>query len=235
MAVIQRFASAAAVLAAQAKTALRNYGTALLWAGAVFALVAGIFACLGSAACHEAVPQVIEETDEIAEGAVEAGVEIVVLVIKELGSLTDPDPAPDPETKQAPEAPLPPAPDPDPDRNDRDCKINPRYRSWNFRSNLVCLSGQNWPRSVKEAHHIFVKAYQVRFDAILGPFQIHDPHFGAWWPTADHQHQKGRYQARWTRYLAQFSSYGPWLYGETLQEGKDIMRDFGFGTSDLYF
>ena len=209
-----------------------NFVRANRWAIVGLMMVAAILVCLASSACHEALPRVIEGTEEIAEGAVEAGVEIVVLVIREIGSMNDPAPEPEPETKQAPEAPLPPAPDPKADREDKDCQLK-SFTWWNFAYNLACDTKQNWQTRPygppnTQAHHVFPQKFQETFDAILGSGANHQPEFGQWWSTLDpptHQGSSGAYNVWWARF---FNSYRPSRpsYDQTLAFGGTVMGVF---------
>lgn len=224
MAVIQRFAAAAAVLAAQARAALRNYGTALLWAGAVFALVAGIFACLGSAACHEALPRVQPDDD-------------VIRRPREPEPISknpkwkwhpDPEPKPTPDPKLGPD-PVPVRdPTPDPERKDRNCKPRPFIRDY-FRENLACHTGENPPKGPlgDDAHHIFPWQFQVEFAEIFkNPFEIHDPANGAWWELRDHRYvRRAPYNNRWRGFLFAFPGRLP-PEMDTRAFGVQIMQEF---------
>jgi RHS repeat-associated protein len=237
LSVILAFQQQQAALATVAPAAARSGPIgANRWAIAGFALVAMILACLTSSACREAVPR------EIAEGAVEARVEIVVLVVREIGTLNDPDPEPEPETKQSPDAPLPPNPDPKRDRKDNICYpllLKSITLRW-FRYNLACYTGINWqkvggfygpPPKDFEAHHVFPRSpiryrLQEKFDKVLGLNQNHQPHFGSWWARSSHQSNKDKYNALWAAYFAG-KEPSPALYPEVLERGEGFMGQFG--------
>lgn len=227
LAVIERFVAAAAVLAAQARAALRNYATALLWAGAVFALVAGIFACLGSAACHVPLPRVQPDNDVIRQPREPEPIS----KNPKWKWNADPEPKPAPNPKLGPDPVPVPDPTPDPERKDRSC-YKPFTKRW-FKVNLVCYTGENWPGFLKQAHHVFPQAekkpnFQAMFNAVLGVNQNHHPRFGWWWKTQDHRDNWRPYNARWEEY---FTGKVPSaaLYSEVLQKGKEFMLDFGQG------
>jgi RHS repeat-associated protein len=231
--IMMQFVARAQALAAAAPVALRSgIAGANRWAIAGLVLVAAILTCLALPACHQAVPQVIEETGEVVEDAAEAAVELIVMVVGEIRTFYDPAPEPEPEPKRVPESPLPPQPDSEPDREDKKCRLK-SITWWNFDYNLACDTGKNWQTRPygppnTQAHHVFPRAFQEPFDQILGFSANHRPIFGQWWSTVDpptHQGSSSAYNREWRGF---FASYRPGLpgYGETLRFGGVVMGDF---------
>jgi RHS repeat-associated protein len=198
------------------------------WALAGFALVAAIFTCIVTPACHEVVPRVVEETDAIGTGAAEEAAELARDVAEFLRQVKEPSPKPEPKPKARPD-PIPPQlPDPKPDRKDRNCKPRPFTRDY-FRENLACHTGENPPEGPPgdDAHHIFPWQFQVEFAGIFkNPFEIHGPANGAWWELRDHRYvRRAPYNNRWRGFLLAFPGRLP-PEMDTRAFGVQIMQEF---------
>jgi RHS repeat-associated protein len=97
----------------------------------------------------------------------------------------------------------------------------PRGQVWtagNFRSNLSKLTGCNPPDA--QAHHVLPQEFEPGFRR--AGFDIHDPRFGTWWPTATHQRQAAQYNNEWRTFLQR-----PRTQREILDFARDIMRRYG--------
>ncbi len=89
----------------------------------------------------------------------------------------------------------------------------------NFRKNLIKLTKVN-PGKTFQAHHVFPQKFEAMFES--KGLNIHDPNYGSWWETVDHQAQAYDYNAAWEAFLASDPKMT-----EILDFGKRVMAQFG--------
>lgn len=94
-----------------------------------------------------------------------------------------------------------------------------RYSSATFRENLSRLTGVR-PGLVAQAHHVFPQKFAVQFQR-LG-INIHDPRYGAWWPSSSHAREAFFYNRAWELFLQTRPTTR-----EALAFGRALSRAFG--------
>ncbi len=218
--VMEGFAAIGKSLADLARAALRNPGTALIWAGTVFFLVATILTCILSPLCHigasvvtgraiDAVEEAKRQIPTIRPMTVALIVGVIAAVDACFSNTTT---------------------------LSSNCLPEPRCRysdftAGRFRKNLACFTGilPPWGPPLFDAHHVFPKKFESRFDAVPGIGTIHLPWYGMWVFRPYHRIMNWPYQERWREFLAEHPP-GTLTAAAVLQYGRITMADFGLPT-----
>ena len=100
------------------------------------------------------------------------------------------------------------------------------FKSWNFRKNLIQMTGNNIEDIIgKEAHHIFPQELAEKFMS-LG-INIHDPHFGSWVDATAHRSWSYAYNQRWKKLLRKNPSKS-----DIFNLALDLSKEYHF---DVFF
>ena len=94
------------------------------------------------------------------------------------------------------------------------------YTRSNFRKYLVKLTGID-PKDA-QAHHIFPRKFENNFNN-LG-INIHEPQYGTWWETKDHQHFKNKYNDKWGEFFKDENN----TKEDAFNKVKELAQEYGF-------
>ncbi len=93
----------------------------------------------------------------------------------------------------------------------------------NFRYNLGVRTGLTAQPSNINAHHVFPQTFITNFTA--AGIDIHNPDFGVWWLSPDHQQNSAAYNQAWANWFA--LNPNP-TANQIKAQGRVIMASFGF-------
>lgn len=100
----------------------------------------------------------------------------------------------------------------------------PIYKSFigsNFRHNLIQRTGFN--PSTAQAHHAFPQASEFSAFFTSKGLNVHNPSYGAWWPTSSHQINASAYNQMWRQWI---SANPGATQLEVLEFGRQVMAYF---------
>jgi len=202
--VVAYFMTQQQVLAARAPNDLRSLPGTRQWTLDAFALVAAIFMCFVTPACHIPVPSVVDGAIETVTDEMEEMHRDVDQFLREVLKAM-PDPQPNPKEKPEPKQPPVPLPDPTSETDRGPCKLSFPFSRHNFRQNLACVTSENYPAGPPgdDAHHIFPRKFEAEFAQIFWGDRtvIHSPYVGQWWERSDHRSRATAYNYRWETFL----------------------------------
>ena len=192
--VMEGFAAIGKSLADLARAALRNPGTALIWAGTVFFLVATILTCILSPLCHIGASVVtgraIEEVERVKHSFEGLDLRTVAVLITAIAVVDVCYGSPGLVAAAC-------------RRGDFGCKYSP-FNYGNFRRNLACFTGilYPWGPPFFAPHHVFPHEFEPEFSAVPGLENIHYPQYGMWVLTPYHKRMHAGYNREWRDFFA---------------------------------
>lgn len=96
------------------------------------------------------------------------------------------------------------------------------FTSSNFRANLTLKTGMN-PSSA-QAHHVFPQASEFASFFSSRGINVHNPAYGAWWPTASHQQNWYAYNQAWRNWIALNEGASPI---QVIDFARKLMNQYG--------